>query len=220
MSAADWFSTSVATAALLLSGITFYLTQLRKFRLRTTFSRPVFRLFRIDPSFSGNKAGKTWWMPTLTLTATFHNEGNQSGEIQDIRARMRFATKKGQRRIEWVLNAQWFMDETALRNTGTRAQFLKAVRGDWYPLLVRGLGEVTRTVDLEFGRTVVQRTGQATVLIEVLVEGSPKWRQLGRFKVWLGPGDYEKGGGMRLFDPERAAKIHPDAGYPDVLKIG
>ena len=132
---------------------------------------------------------------------------------------MRFPRDADGSSIEWPFEAAWFMDEVLLRKAGrSRADFVGAIQGDWFPVLVRGGSEITKTIDLEFGRTIVERVGNPSVILEYRTTASTKWHRLGKFHAYLRSDDYRKGGGMMLASAQRGTrKLHPDHGYDTVF---
>ena len=177
----------ISAAALSLSVLVLWINSLRPFRLKMVHGGATFRLYKITPSMSGDKTGKTWWIPSFDMPVSFHNRGKLSGVVWDIRIRALFKS-------EWLkFYPLWVVDYGAFqKHRGDRFRWIQeAVTGQWYPVFLTGQEAQHRHLIFEGPRWENGHEGVMTCIIETFAATRNRWIPCCSFLLHVPPQMYE-----------------------------
>jgi hypothetical protein len=187
MSGAEIAALSVSMLALTISLITLWSEHLSPFKLRILCDSPSLTLYKITPPISGDKEGKTWWIPSIDLGVSFYNIGVRPGEVLDLRI-VGELRSEGQSEL-FYFYPKWIVDSASFQSNHLRRfEWLNsAVLRDWYPLLLRGREEEHLHVILECDRWEQEGTGDLSLKVEVL-SSKTKWDTHREYSLFLDSG--------------------------------
>lgn len=176
MATGEIIALTISVIAIITSLISLWMNSLSPFRLRITNDSPTFSAYKITPSVSGNKEGKTWWIPSFDMAISFYNTGRRPGEILDIRIvaelKSRRTTKKSIFYPKWIVNYSAFQQYRA-----NRFEWIdKAVIREWYPILLKGESETHLHLILESDRWEYAESGTMNLELEIATSDK-KWRK-------------------------------------------
>jgi len=173
----------ISGVALLVSFIALWINSLSPFKLKILHDSPTFTLYKITPSISGPKEGKTWWIPSFDVGISFQNVGRISGEILDARIVAEFKAHRSNRK--YVFYPKWIVDYSAFqKDRAERFQWLKkAVIRDWYPIVLKGQSDVNLHLILESNRWDQNENGKMSYCLEVISSKKKKWIEYGRYSL-------------------------------------
>lgn len=175
----------ISGIALLVSFISLWVSSLSPFKLKVSNCSPTFSLYRIPPSISGTKDGKTWWIPSFDVGMSFYNTGRLSGEILDTRIVAEFRSHRSERK--YVFYPKWIVDYAIFqRQRPERFEWIEnAVIREWYPILLKGQNEVHLHLVLEGGRWDQKESGNMSYTLEVISSREKKWIECGKYSLLI-----------------------------------
>jgi len=190
----------ISFIALLVSVTMLWMNSLKPFNLRVLHDTPTFALYKITPSISGTKDGKIWWIPSFDVGLSFHNLGKIPGEVMDIRIVGEF---KGHRSSKtYVFYPQWIVDYPAFqKNRADRMTWTQeAIIRDWYPVLLKGQGEVHLHVILECGRWDQKENGEMLFRLEVISSKKKEWLVKRKYTLHITEDMFEEKSSYAAYD--------------------
>lgn len=177
--ALDLASTLLSIAALILAIVSFWKSYLSPFHLEISNGRPSFSLYMITPKTSGDKEGRTWWIPSFDIGLSFHNTGQKTGTVLDVRLNCELKSNNSLKK--YLFYAQRVVDYSKFEELrGQRMKWAKsAVLRNWYPLILSS--KETQHVHLileQYPPWYKREVGMFTVRLEVLTSNSDQWVKL------------------------------------------
>jgi hypothetical protein len=175
----------VSGLALLVSIASLWINSLKPFKLRLSHDSPTFKLYEIAPAVSGNKEGRTWWIPSFDVGMSFYNGGRLPGQVLDIRIVLELAGHRSSRRF--VFYPKWIVDYSHFhRDHADRFKWLEsAVLRDWYPFVLGAQSEKDLHLVLESDRWDHKERGQMKLTLEVIAAGSRQWSACATYALFL-----------------------------------
>lgn len=163
------------------------------FKLKVFNTPPRLSIYTISPEIHDTK-GKMWWIPSFDLGISFYNLGKRSGEILD----MRIVVTKDQPMSKqecYFFSPIWVVDYPNFNEIKfDRKKWLsKAVRRDWYPLLLHSDDETQLHVIFEMLKVIRWDTkicGNFSLILEVKTSKKEDWVPIKKFGVTIFPGLY------------------------------
>ncbi|WP_394203775.1 hypothetical protein [Marinagarivorans algicola] len=173
----------VSAISILISFVSLWFTHLKPFKLNVENSAPRLSIYRI----LNDKNEVTHWVPSFDMALTFMNLGKIAGSINDVRLVGDFITKEGRERV--CFYPRYVVDYSKFnQRSNDRSQWLiSAIKGDWYPLCVRGQGDVSVHLVLEGsgqGRILkIKKVGQMNLSFEVSYSKSKQWESIEAYEA-------------------------------------
>ena len=192
MEIAAALSLITSIVAVSLSGYALYQTHLSPFELEVTNEDPRFILYEVTPEMDGNKTNNSWWLPVFTVGTTFHNTGQQSGKIEDIRISVDMG---GENRTD-IYEPAFIVDLNEFeRHRQDRIAWMEnAVVRNWYPFILRGNEEKSPHIVFQYWRWSEKQTGIMNISFEVKSSASEGWVVINKYDLVITEEqDYEKG---------------------------
>ncbi len=201
MSAGEIIAIVISAIALIVSLLAFWMNILAPFKLRVMNDQPTFSMYKITPNISGNKEGKTWWIPSFDLGMSFYNIGRRPGEIIDIRIVGKFDGHRTSKKFYFY--PKWIVDCSKFQEYGTeRFDWIeKAVIREWYPILLKGASETQLHIILEGDRWDHIESGEMSLSLEVATTRS-QWKEIQKCSLSFHDDIFETKCRYTAFSPE------------------
>lgn len=173
----------VSAISILISFVSLWFTHLKPFKLSVENSVPRLSMYRI----LNDKNEVTHWIPSFDMALTFMNLGKIAGSINDVRLVGDFITKEGKERVCFYPN--YVVGYSEFHQSGNdRSQWLKsAIKGGWYPLCVRGQGDVSIHLVLERSGQGMsfknKKVGKMSLNLEVSHSKSKQWESIAVYEA-------------------------------------
>lgn len=191
----------ISLLALIFSLISLWHTHFSPFRLKINHDVPTFALYKITPDMSGNKFGKTWWIPSFDLGVSFRNLGQQIGEVMDLRILAELTSKENV--IKHTFYPVWVVDYNSFwKNRLDRFKWIEcSVIREWYPFTLAGKESISMHLVLEHLRWDTIETGLMAFCLEAFCSQTKRWLELGRYSLHITKDLYETGSSCTPYDP-------------------
>ena len=185
------FSIVISSAALILSLVTFWKTQLAPFRFWVANDGMTFRLYRVHE----------WWIPSIDIGFTFCNMGSKSGEVLDIRVRTKLSVAG--ETLDFPFYAKWIVDYAKFqKHGGDRFGWLEdGLLRDWYPILLKGGEQVSLHLILEGIRWDEKVEGKLSCGLEIYSSDIGKWTEHSRYSLTVDTSMFERGDSYTFHSP-------------------
>jgi hypothetical protein len=171
----------ISLGALIISFLSLWINSLTPFRLRVMNDPPTFSVYKVPPQISGDREGKTWWIPSFDVGISFFNLGRRPGVVKDVRL---VAVFKGYRtNKKYVFYPNWIVDYPKFCETKPdRFKWIdKAVVREWYPILLGSQKESHVHLILESDRWDQKESGSFEISFEVAT--GKKWRVYQKYSL-------------------------------------
>ena len=192
----------ISSLALVISLISLWKTQFSPFKLQINHSTPTFTLYEITPEMSGNKLGRTWWVPCFNLGISFCNLGQQTGEVIDLRIVAELTANENVRKHAFF--PKWVVDYSSFQKyQSDRFRWIESsVIREWYPISLAG--KESKSMHLIFEPELVRwddiETGMMTFCLEVFSSREKKWLECDRYSLSITKDMYESGASTTPWD--------------------
>ncbi len=182
---------TISLLSLVISLISLWQSYLSPFKLRIDHSTPRFILYKIAPKISGDKLGRTWWIPSFDLGVSFCNLGQRTGQVLDFRITADLVTKDGTRHYEFYPG--FIVDYKSFNENHTdRFKWIeKAVIREWYPLALAGKETISLHLVMEHLRWDNIEEGMISFCLEVFSSQTKKWSECDRYSLEISKDMYE-----------------------------
>lgn len=191
---------TISLVSLIISLISLWQSYLSPFNPRIDHSTPRFVLYKITPEMSGDKLGRTWWIPSFDLGASFCNLGQRTGQVLDFRITADLTTKDGTRHYDFY--PAFIVDYKTFNESHTdRFKWVEnAVIREWYPLTLAGKQTISLHIVMEHSRWDNMEEGLMTFCLEAFSSQTKKWLECDRYSLPILKNMYEKESSCTTFD--------------------
>jgi len=200
----DWVPILLSVAAFLISIASFWKSYLSPFHVEISNSTPTFSLYKITPKISGNKEGRTWWIPSFDIGFSFHNAGQKPGTVRDIRLKCEFKSESPHR--EFLFYGDRVVDYSEFEKVRTqRMEWTStAVLREWYPLILgpKETQHLHLILEMPYRRWDKKIVARFAISLEVLTSANDKWLKLHTYDFSIEDSYYQKESSCTLWDPE------------------
>jgi len=187
--------------ALGISIVSLWKAYFAPFRLEIACEAPTLTLYKITPEMSESKVDLTWWVPSFFMGISFTNVGQRTGQVIDVRI-LAEITSKGKPQ-KYAFFAKWVVDYASfMQNRENRFAWMKrAVKRNWYPLILRG-GE-TKTLHLilePISEWYYGNKGMMKLYFQIFSSEEKRWLEIAQFWLEVDKDLYETGRSVIAYD--------------------
>ena len=188
----------ISSAALFVSLLTLFFNRLLPFNPRVINSTPTFSLYKITPKISGDKG--TWWIPSFNVGIALYNLGRLSGKILDFRIIAK--VKEQENELVYYFYPKWTVDYSKFQELNTkRLEWIsKAVKKEWFPILLFGDKEINEHIILESSRWEKPFNGEISLLFEYISSKNEKWTEINNYTLIISDDMFEAQSTYSPFD--------------------
>lgn len=138
----------VSILALIISGTSLWFSHFSGFSPYFVHGDSSLRFDRITPEISGDKDGRSWWIPSIDSTLQVCNLGQSFGILKD--AELVFAYKGNEETNTEIFKAKWIVDTSKFKPIRhNRFQWIKtSIVSDWHPFILGA--KASQTLHLVF----------------------------------------------------------------------
>jgi hypothetical protein len=181
----------VSGIALLVSVASLWVNSLSPFRLRVSHDAPRFSLYKITPSVSGSKDGKTWWIPSFDLGVSFYNAGRVAGEVLDLRIVAELTSHRTNRK--YTFYPKWIVDYARFnqRHTERFAWIEAAIIREWFPFTLGGQDQRELHLVLEGDRWDHKQEGTLKLVLEAISSKTKAWEEKASYELHVSEDMFE-----------------------------
>jgi hypothetical protein len=161
------------------------LNRLLPFRPRIVHSTPTFSLYKITPNISGDENNMEWWIPSFDIGVALYNIGKLPGRILDFRIVAKIKTEEVEKTHYFY--PKWTVDYPKFQELNTeRFEWIaKAVKREWFPILLFADKEVSEHIILESSRWEKPFNGECSFAFEYVSSKKDKWIQLNDYSLLI-----------------------------------
>ena len=127
---------------------------------------------------SGDKKGRTWWIPSFDMSITFYNNGKRAGQVNDIRIIANYTDSETKHSETIYFYPKWIVDYSSFqRLRSERYKWLEeSIIRERFPITVKGNDESYLHVILEADRWETKRKGEMSLTFQVHSSQHKKWK--------------------------------------------